>query len=707
MSLSSGFSLFKFRIRGRLFAGFAAVCAVLAAAVGYTVCTVGGVSQTVERMVTLRTPVALDSTEMVGNLYSTLATLRGYLLTGNPQGKADRAAMWKELDATTAKVDAMVTRFTNSENRSKWAEAKALLVEFRAAQNKAEAIAFTPDAYPANKLLDTEAAPRVQIMFSELTKMINEEAGLEPTAERKLLLKSMADARGNLMAGAAQIRMFLLTGDKADKEKYAGPRANFDHAIAAVNAQKTLLSAAQKTSFDVITKAQAEFAPLPDKLFAIRESAEWNMPVHILATEAAPRALKLLDLLDGPKGADGTRSGGVKTNQTMMLSQEANEVQGGMSFLAMVQWVLLAGGLAAGAAIAFITARAIATPIRGMTSSMDILAKGDTSVVIPGVGRSDEIGDMAGAVQVFKDSMIETERLRSEQAETEKRVAAQRKADMHKLANEFQAAVGNIIDTVSSASTELEASANSLTTTAETTQQLSTTVAAASEQASANVNSVASASEELAGSVSEIARQVHESSRIALEAVNQAKRTDARIADLSQAAGRIGDVVKLITSVAEQTNLLALNATIEAARAGEAGKGFAVVAQEVKALAAQTAKATDEIGGHIAGMQTATQESVAAIKEIGGTIDRISEIAGAIAAAVEEQGAATQEISRNVQQAAQGTSQVASSISDVNRGASETGSASSQVLASAKSLSTESNHLKTEVDKFLSTVRAA
>ncbi|PWB60000.1 MAG: hypothetical protein C3F17_15555 [Bradyrhizobiaceae bacterium] len=217
----------------------------------------------------------------------------------------------------------------------------------------------------------------------------------------------------------------------------------------------------------------------------------------------------------------------------------------------------------------------------------------------------------------------------------------------------------------------------------------------------------AGATEELTSSVEEIARQVHESSRIAVEAVRQAERTDERIALLSRAAGRIGDVVKLITAVAEQTNLLALNATIEAARAGEAGRGFAVVAQEVKALAAQTAKATEEIGTHIAEMQSATAESVSAIKEIKATIGRISDISSTIAAAVEEQGATTQEIARNLQQAAQGATQVASNIGEVNRGASETGSASSRVLASARSLSSESHHLQGEVDKFLATVRAA
>jgi methyl-accepting chemotaxis protein len=302
--------------------------------------------------------------------------------------------------------------------------------------------------------------------------------------------------------------------------------------------------------------------------------------------------------------------------------------------------------------------------------------------------------------------------------ETEERAAADRKvaqeqadaertAMMQRLADEFEAAVGKIVDKVSTTSTELESAAGSMSRTAETTQELSTTVASASEESSANVQSVASATDEMAASVDEISRQVQESSRIANEAVSQAERTDARISDLSQAAGRIGDVVKLITAIAEQTNLLALNATIEAARAGAAGKGFAVVAQEVKQLAAQTAKATDEIRGQIAGMQTATRESVAAIKEIGETIGRISQIATTVAAAVEEQGASTQEIARNIQQAAMGTAQVTGNIGEVTRGASETGTAASQVLGSAQSLATESNHLKMEVARFLATVRAA
>jgi len=364
----------------------------------------------------------------------------------------------------------------------------------------------------------------------------------------------------------------------------------------------------------------------------------------------------------------------------------------------------LIGALLIGITLA--VTRSVTRPISGIVGAMRQLAKGNSTIFVPGGERSDEIGAIAGAVQVFKDTIIEAERLRAEQMEVEKRGQAKRKADMHRLAGEFEREVGNIVDTVSSASNELETAAVTLTRTAETTQSLSTTVAASSEEASANVKSVASAAEEFSGSVAEIGRQVLESRRIAAEAVKQAETTNARMTELSQSATRIGDVVKLITSVADQTNLLALNATIEAARAGSAGKGFAVVAQEVKALAAQTSKATDEISAQIAAMQMATEGSVAAIKEIGDTINRISEIATTIASAVEEQDAATQEISRNVQQAAAGTMQVASHITDVSCSANKTGSASSQVLVSAQSLSKESNHLKQEVKRFLATIRA-
>jgi methyl-accepting chemotaxis protein len=376
---------------------------------------------------------------------------------------------------------------------------------------------------------------------------------------------------------------------------------------------------------------------------------------------------------------------------------------------ASTQRSLIAAGLVLllALAVSMFVARGITKPLQRMTVAMNDLAGGKLDVEVPGIGRRDEVGEMAEAVEVFKSNAVARQGLEAEQKETETRAVARRKADMYKLADEFEGAVGQIVETVSSSSTQLEASAGTLTSTAERAQELTTMVAAASEEASTNVQSVASATEEMASSVNEISRQVQESARMASEAVDQARTTNDRVGELSKAAARIGDVVELINTIAGQTNLLALNATIEAARAGEAGRGFAVVASEVKALAEQTAKATGEIGQQISGIQTATQESVNAIKEISGTIEKLSEISSAIAAAVEEQGAATQEISRNVQQAAHGTQQVSSHITDVQRGAGETGSASAQVHSAAQSLSGESNRLKAEVGKFLNSVRAA
>jgi PAS domain S-box-containing protein len=364
---------------------------------------------------------------------------------------------------------------------------------------------------------------------------------------------------------------------------------------------------------------------------------------------------------------------------------------------------LVALGIVAGVLLGIQTIGAISRPLARLNDAMLKVtqAKLDNRILVE---RDDEIGEALRNLQTVQ-AIVRFDR--EELKATEKRSAVQRKSDMIRLADGFEGAVGEIIETVSSAATELEASAGTLSSTAERSQQVATTVAAASEEASTNVQSVASASEELSSSVNEISRQVQESSRMANEAVHQARITNDRVGELSKAAARIGDVVELINTIAGQTNLLALNATIEAARAGEAGRGFAVVASEVKALAEQTAKATGEIGQQIAGIQSATQDSVNAIREISGTIEKLSEISSTIAAAVEEQGAATQEISRNVQQAALGTQQVSSNITDVQQGATETGSASSQVLSAAQSLSGDSNRLKLEVGKFLNSVRAA
>jgi len=364
--------------------------------------------------------------------------------------------------------------------------------------------------------------------------------------------------------------------------------------------------------------------------------------------------------------------------------------------------------LVVGVLLALGFAYSLSRPIISLEKAMIQLADGNFDISLPGVKRRDEIGHVARAVERFRS--LAAQRAQEEaQARVERdlRAAEERRADMYRLADTFETAIGEIVRTVSATSDDLESSATALTGTADRGRELAEVVAGASKEASSNVQSVASATEQLSSSVNEISRQVQDSARMAGEAVDQARSTTDRVAELSKAANRIGDVVELINAIAGQTNLLALNATIEAARAGEAGRGFAVVASEVKALAEQTAKATGEIGQQISGIQAATQDSVGAISQISNTIERLAEVSSTIASAVEEQGAATQEISRNIQHAAHGTQRVSSNITDVRRGASDTGQASSKLLSAAQSLANDSKRLRVEVDRFLATVRAA
>ena len=374
-----------------------------------------------------------------------------------------------------------------------------------------------------------------------------------------------------------------------------------------------------------------------------------------------------------------------------------------------LQAMAIAGGIAALLVIALtlLIVRRVTAPLTSVTASLTAIANGHSDVAIDCDDRGDEIGEIARTVAVFRSNSLERQRLRSEQTAAAAAAADQRKAELSRFVDSFETSVGGILDHVLNSSGEFERVARQLTETARSTAALSSQSAQASGMASDHVRDAASASDELSSSIAEITRRVQESNGIASEAVRQAAVTDQRIAELSAAGGRIGDVVKLITQIAEQTNLLALNATIEAARAGEAGRGFAVVAQEVKNLAGQTAKATDEISGHIANMQVATEESVTAIKAIGETIERISAIAGSISAAVEQQRAATQNIAQSVRAAAGGTAEVASTIGNAARGAAETGETSSRLFESAQALSGESLRLKAEVDKFLARVRAA
>jgi methyl-accepting chemotaxis protein len=488
------------------------------------------------------------------------------------------------------------------------------------------------------------------------------------------------------------------------------------------------------TSDEEMTKAEADMAKASEDMAAARKTYEplissdderaiyndftkaWDL---YLATSAKIKDLsrknindKAADLFKGQARAeyDAATASLKKLVDLNVKGAEEASAYGDMLYAA-TRTVLIGGMIAAvalGVFCGFVVARGITKPLAVLTATMKRLAEGDIEAEIPATERKDEVGVIARAVLAFKENLrADAARRRAEEEAKKQAEADARRKSMLDLADRFESSVGGVVTGVTAAADELQATAQSMSATAEQTARQSTVVAAASEETTQNVQTVASATEELSASIGEITNQVSESTKIVGDAVRQADETNAKVQSLAEAAQKIGDVVRLINDIAGQTNLLALNATIEAARAGEAGKGFAVVAWEVKTLATQTAKATEEIANQIRAIQESTASSAQAIAGITTTIGRVSEISTAIASAVEEQGAATQEISRNVQQAAQGTQAVSANISGVTQAAQQTGIAAGQVLEAAGELSRNGTVLKSQVADFLHTVRAA
>jgi len=693
-----------FGVRGRLIAGFASLCLVLAITVAATVYAITQLSVTVGKVFDLRTPVAVASTQMVSQLYGTLSALRGYLLTGDPQGKITRAGMWAELDGTTRELERLAAGFGDQQNVQLWGEIRTLLGQFRDVQRKVEDVAFTPDAYPATRILTEQAAPLSTTIFGELTKMINIEQTLAATPERKRLLKTLADARGNFAAAVAQLRLYIVSGDKAERARYEQPSKTFKAAVASVTTQKDLLDAPQLVAFEAIIAAEKAYEPLTERIFALRDGAQWNMPVFLLATEAAPMANKLLDLLDGRMGPDGIRTGGLKTIQQAKLVTDSQSARREIDSLIVAQWILLAIGLVLGTIASLIVARSIIRPIADLVADARRLAAGDTSVAFHTARRRDEIGVVAGAVAKFRDNVIAQQQAAADFAAE----VAEREAlndHMEQTVESFRAAAQHLLETVSSNSSALKQTAQTLTGIAGGASEQAVSAASASEETATSVQTVASAAEQLTSSIHEIGRQVERSTTTMRTASNTAAKSETEIDGLAAAAQRINSVVDLIQSIAAQTNLLALNATIEAARAGDAGRGFAIVAQEVKSLAGQTAKATEEISQQITAIQHSTAGAVASVKGVSAAMRDIEEVTSAIASAIEEQNSATREIARNVQMAASGTQTLAGNIAAVNSAIGATNHSADDVLGASTRVSTASHDLAEQVRAFFIRLR--
>lgn len=701
-----GKNMFRLTIGRRLALGFAAVVLPFLLGGLASFWFVDRARQDVNAML-LHTEDARATSEIMAHVHAVTAALGNWILTEDQKWKKNFNEGWNAIDKLVMQLEAQNAQVVDGNIREVVKEALGAIRQLQSTQTRAMVLSDGPMAMPGMTHLDSKLIPDGMALVTLLNNIVERTPKGEMDSDAVRSLQLMArDLRDVFLRQMASLRLYAYSGKEEDLNTFNGLVSTISFRITQLERRAAGYGTEYADDFSSLNDGFSAWIKGSSVIIDMRGTPGWNRVHKIMSEEGAPLVQKIASLIDGHINDYGERFPGLVDRQKEDVLKQAEQSQQALRFSVGVSVAAVAIATLLAILLGLLISRSLTRPIAGMTQAMGLLATKDFSVEVPGQNRSDEIGDMAKAVLVFRETGIEAERLRESEHAAEM-TRERRNAAIEMAIHEFEQNAADIVATLSSASTQLQQAAISLSATAEETSMQATSVAAAADQASANVTGLAGSGDELARAIGEIGLQVRNSAEIASRAVSHASETDQQVQQLAISAQRIGEVVALINSIAAQTNLLALNATIEAARAGEAGRGFAVVAQEVKELANQTRAATEQISESVLAMQTVTDSTVMAIQGIGEAINSLDAISKLIENSIVEQDRATKDIAVNVQQAARGTEEVSSNIAQVNQAAASTGSAATQVMTSASDLSRQADRMREQVDHFLSAVRAA